>query len=213
MKLTVIIATRNSLSTLKPCLESLSNIVDPGGDVNYLAIDGASTDGTVELIRDNYPKIKLETQNGRGLFPALNEGGERATGDYAMFLHSDDEIGKLDMSKIEIDRNTVVYGMVEFIDDDGNVLFRRRPPLFPKQCLSQYPFIFHPNAIYPRWLLLKYPFDGDRYGAAADMWQVNAFRDEVKFVPTKAITYRFRNHKQSNTVKHLKRPNLVFCFQ
>jgi len=99
----------------------------------------------------------------------------------------------------------VVYGTVEFIDHDNKMLFRRRAPLFPKQCLSQYPFIFHPNAIYPKWLLLKYPFDGEKYGMVADMWQINAFRNEVKFVPTTAIIYRFRIHKQSSTVKSLKR--------
>jgi glycosyltransferase involved in cell wall biosynthesis len=206
MKLTVVIATFNSIATLEQCLKSVSLIRTTGEcTIEQLVIDGGSKDGTVEWIRANHPEVRIEAQTGRGLYQALNEGVNRANGDYIMFLHSDDEIGKVDLREIDFQTNVVVYGTVEFIDDSSKLLFRRRAPLFPKKCLSQYPFVFHPNAIYPRWLLLKYPFDSESHGNAADMWQINAFRDEVKFVPTKAITYRFRIHKQSTTVKSLGR--------
>lgn len=152
-------------------------------------------------------------QQGHGLYQALNEAVIKAAGDYIMFLHSDDEIGKVEFQKLELRSNRVTYGTVEFINEDGELLFRRRAPYFPKQYLSTYPFIFHPNGIYPRALLLKYPFDSDKYGIAADMWQIYAFRNEVEFVPTAAITYRFRIHKQSTTVKNLtRRPPLSYWF-
>jgi len=206
MKVTVITATLNSRSTIDHCLEGcVHTIASNGCEVEQLVVDGGSSDGTVELIHANHPGVRVETQTGKGLYQALNEGVLRAGGDYIMFLHSDDELGKVDLRNIELGLNIVVYGMVEFIDDNGRLLFRRRAPLFPKRCLSQYPFIFHPNAIYPRWLLLKYPFDSDKYGTAADMWQINAFRNEAKFVPSKAIVYRFRIHKESTTVKNLER--------
>jgi len=206
MNLTIITATRNSAATIERCLRTIPSF-KPSDDhrVEILLIDGASQDGTVELAIAACPNLKFETQTSKGLYQALNEAVSKAGGDYIMFLHSDDELAGIDLDAIFFDPKTVVYGAVEFIDEKGNVLFRRRPPLFPKRCLSQYPFIFHPNAIYPKWLLLKYPFDGDKYGTAADMWQINAFRDEVKFVPTTAITYRFRIHTQSTTVKNLKR--------
>jgi len=187
-------------------MESTANF-RPGDqcDIEHLIIDGGSDDGTVPIIQASHPTVRIEFQTGRGLYQALNEGISNARGDYIMFLHSDDEIGNVDLRAIDLRPDTVVYGTVEFIDHDNKMLFRRRAPLFPKQCLSQYPFIFHPNAIYPKWLLLKYPFDGEKYGMVADMWQINAFRNEVKFVPTTAIIYRFRIHKQSSTVKSLKR--------
>jgi len=206
MRLTIITATRNSAATVNRAMESAARC-QPGDqcDIEHVIIDGGSDDGTVQLIHAKHPTARIETQAGRGLYQALNEGINKAGGDYIMFLHSDDEIGKVDLREIDLRPDTVVYGTVEFIDADNKLLFRRRAPLFPKACLSQYPFIFHPNAIYPRWLLLKYPFDGEKHGMVADMWQINAFRNVVRFAPTKAITYRFRIHKHSSTVKNLNR--------
>jgi glycosyltransferase involved in cell wall biosynthesis len=205
MTLTIITATQNSATTIQKCLVSIGNIRLGGVSLEHLVIDGDSTDSTLKTVSTVSGNIRVMNQTSKGLYQALNEAVRGAGGNYIMFLHSDDEIGKVDLRQIDLQPNVVVYGTVEFIDDSSKLLFRRRAPLFPKQCLSQYPFVFHPNAIYPRWLLLKYPFDSDSYGNAADMWQINTFRNEVKFVPTAAITYRFRIHKQSTTVKSLGR--------
>ena len=211
MKLTIITATRNSAHTIDRCQASLDNVTPADGiSIEKLVIDGGSSDGTLELLHGKFADVRIVRQTGKGLYQALNEGVESATGDYVMFVHSDDEVGGVDLRNISLDPDRVFYGGVEFIDWDGNVLYRRRAPRFFKNCLSQFPFVFHPNAIYPRRLLLKYPFDGPRYGLAADMWQINAFRNEVEFVATPAISYRFRVHAESSTVRERARLPWVF---
>jgi len=211
MSLSIITATLNSANTIERTLASIDAMVDAGTTpVERLVIDGGSTDGTLELIRSKHPGTRIIAQTEKGLYPALNEGVRKATGDYIMFVHSDDELSLLDLTRIVLAPDRVTYGGVEFIDAAGAVLYRRRAPCFFKNCLAQYPFIFHPNAIYPRRLLLKYPFDADKYGLAADMWQINDFRHEVSFVATNAINYRFRIHPASSTVMAKERKPALF---
>ena len=58
MKITLITATRNSAKTLPTAIESV--LGQKGVDLNYIVVDGASTDGTVDLLKEYEPKF-----NGR----------------------------------------------------------------------------------------------------------------------------------------------------
>lgn len=59
------------------------------GNVEHIVVDGASTDGTVELIKDSGIKKWISEPDG-GMYDALNKGIEMATGDLIGILNSDD---------------------------------------------------------------------------------------------------------------------------
>jgi glycosyltransferase involved in cell wall biosynthesis len=85
------------ISIITPCLNRVKFIREAVESVlaqNYLSfehiiIDGGSTDGTLELFKQ-YPHLKVEFGQDRGMYDALNKGLKLARGEIIGFLNSDD---------------------------------------------------------------------------------------------------------------------------
>ena len=89
MKVSIITATYNSSETIVDTLKSLEQQSYP--DIEYIIIDGASKDNTLEVVRDNCSRVsKIISEPDKGIYDALNKGIQAATGDVLGFLHSDD---------------------------------------------------------------------------------------------------------------------------
>jgi len=92
MKITVITVVYNSVKTIADALKSVAEQTYP--DIEHIVIDGASTDGTIELIKryqrtgDNTSRFVSEPD--QGIYDAMNKGLNLATGDVIGFLNSDD---------------------------------------------------------------------------------------------------------------------------
>ena len=89
IKITILTATFNSGKTLEQTISSVVN--QDYKDIEYIIVDGASTDNTVDIIK-KYEKygIKWISEPDNGLYDALNKGFDMATGDYFQVLGSDD---------------------------------------------------------------------------------------------------------------------------
>ena len=92
MKISIITASYNSVSTLSNAMESVLH--QTYTDWEYIVVDGGSTDGTVDLIRRYEPrfggKLKWTSEPDHGIYDAMNKGISRATGDVVGILNSDD---------------------------------------------------------------------------------------------------------------------------
>lgn len=119
MKITVITATWNSELTIADTLQSLAS--QEYQNVEYIVIDGASSDRTLEIIRSHGGDVdRLLSEKDAGIYDALNKGISMASGDVVGFLHSDDVYSTSDaLSKIarafddpEVD---AVYGDLEYV--------------------------------------------------------------------------------------------------
>ncbi len=92
--ITVITVTYNLLQAerkdfFKKCVQSVAEQTYP--NIEHLIIDGASNDGTVELIEEcKHQKMKVISQADNGLWEAMNTGAKMATGKYLCYLNSDD---------------------------------------------------------------------------------------------------------------------------
>lgn len=89
-KVSVIVAVFNGVDTAVQCLRSIAE--QRGVDVEIIVIDGLSTDGTVELIKEIFlDKISyFVSEKDRGIYDAWNKGLKLATGDWICFLGIDD---------------------------------------------------------------------------------------------------------------------------
>ncbi|ANP63466.1 glycosyltransferase family 2 protein [Vibrio alginolyticus] len=89
MKVSIITATYNSSETIIDTLKSLEQQSYP--DIEYIIVDGASKDNTLEVVRQNCTRVStIISEPDKGIYDALNKGIQAATGDVIGFLHSDD---------------------------------------------------------------------------------------------------------------------------
>ncbi len=92
MKISIITATYNSESTMRDTIESV--LGQTWKDIEYIVVDGASTDGTKALVESYMErfdgKLKFVSEPDKGIYDAMNKGLARATGDVVGVLNSDD---------------------------------------------------------------------------------------------------------------------------
>ena len=101
MILTIITINRNNAAGLEKTMRSVAAQI--GRDFEYVVIDGASTDGSVEVIRSFETsfgeRLKWITESDKGIYNAMNKGIGMATGDYLQFLNSGDSLVSDDITK------------------------------------------------------------------------------------------------------------------
>jgi len=90
MTISLITPTYNSAKTIRDTLNSVASQTYP--NLEYIVIDGASQDGTLDIIKEysGRLKIKLISEPDKGLYDAMNKGIRLASGDIVGILNSDD---------------------------------------------------------------------------------------------------------------------------
>jgi glycosyltransferase involved in cell wall biosynthesis len=96
MKVTIITVTYNSAQFLEDCMNSvLSQDYD---NIEYIVVDGGSTDETVSIIKKYNDRIsKWVSEKDSGMYDAINKGMKMATGDIIGLLNSDDLLASTDV--------------------------------------------------------------------------------------------------------------------
>lgn len=89
MKVSIITVVYNNAATIKDAIDSV--LSQTYKNIEYIIIDGASTDGTVEIVKSYGDKIAtFISEPDRGLYDAMNKGIALATGEIVGILNSDD---------------------------------------------------------------------------------------------------------------------------
>ncbi|ABL02603.1 glycosyl transferase, family 2 [Candidatus Ruthia magnifica str. Cm (Calyptogena magnifica)] len=100
MKLSIITVVWNNKTTIKDAIDSV--LSQNYQNIEYIVIDGGSSDGTIEIIKNYQNKItKFVSEPDKGIYDAMNKGIVLATGDIIGILNSDDfYINKFVIQKI-----------------------------------------------------------------------------------------------------------------
>ncbi len=123
MKVSIVTATYNSARTISDTIKSV--LGQTFQDIEYIVIDGNSTDMTVSVIKQYEPlfegRLKWLSEKDGGIYDAMNKGIRIATGDVVGVLNSDDYFTSNDVIERMVaafsDGVDAVYGDVHFIHD------------------------------------------------------------------------------------------------
>jgi glycosyltransferase involved in cell wall biosynthesis len=206
-KLTVITIVYNNVRDIERTVLSVLNQTYP--NIEYLVIDGASSDGTLEILKKYEGRLaKLISEKDKGIYDAMNKGLALASGDYILFMNSGDELYASDTVEnvfASAPDADIYYGETEMYDEDWNSLGQRRhkaPETFSWKDFKYGMSISH-QAIYIRRSLTE-PYDL-QYKLSADIdWIIKAAKKAVKIVNTRMYVAKYlvggmskKKHRQS----------------
>ena len=110
MKLSIITINYNNAEGLRKTLDSVA--AQTYRDIEHIIVDGGSTDGSVDIIRDyentikrsltiEHPtiQVKWSSEPDKGIYNAMNKGIRKATGDYVQILNSGDLLAAPDVTE------------------------------------------------------------------------------------------------------------------
>lgn len=92
MKISIIIPAYNCEKFIARCLDSL--FCQSGAELDIIVVNDGSNDGTLNILNSYLPRITVKTIKNSGSAGARNEGLKLASGDFIMFLDSDDYLSK-----------------------------------------------------------------------------------------------------------------------
>lgn len=115
MKVSIITATYNSGKTVRDTIESVLN--QSYTDFEYIIKDGGSKDDTLDICREYEPKfegkMRIMSSPDKGIYDAMNQGFQAASGDVLMLINSDDLFARKDAIEL------AVRSFQEHPDTDG----------------------------------------------------------------------------------------------
>lgn len=174
MKISIITAVYNRADTILSSIDSIAN--QTYENWQHIIVDGASTDGTLELIRSRLTdKMILISEQDSGIYDALNKGLFMAEGDIIGILHSDDFFSDENvlqdiMKKFNAESVDATYGDLQYISNSqpGMVIRHWNAGQYRKSQLRRGWMPPHPTLFLRREVIEKLGSFDTRYKIAAD---------------------------------------------
>jgi len=214
MKISIITVTKNDRDNIENCIDS---VLSQGyKDLEYIVIDGDSTDGTVDIIKQYNSRIsKWISEEDEGIYDAMNKGIGMASCDVVGFLNSDDIYAApniLESVAKNFEDNDIdsCYGDLVYVSkDDTNKIIRNW-----KSCEFNYELFkngWHPP--HPTFFVKKNVYD--KYGVFDTKYQIGAdyalmlkflvkHKIRVKYIPEVLVKMRVGGSSNKNLFNVLR---------
>lgn len=200
MRISIITVVYNEVKTIARTIESV--LSQSYNNVEYIIIDGGSTDGTLNVISKYRNKLAyFVSEQDDGIYDAMNKGIRKATGDIIGILNADDwyepeALGTI-ANVFQDCEADVVYGQLQIIYNDGTKKLFERPGLetFYTQMAVPHPATFLRRSVYEKYGL----FDTSFRIAADYELMLRLYTGGAKFEAVKYIVTNFSADGISST--------------
>ena len=123
-KISIITVNFNNKNGLYKTIESVQK--QTYSNIEYIVIDGGSTDGSKELIEKNAESLSYwVSEKDKGIYDGMNKGLGMATGDYCLFLNSGDYLMDNNVLSLLFDKTILnedlIIGRQKFINERGRI--------------------------------------------------------------------------------------------
>ncbi|MCK8492301.1 glycosyltransferase [Spirosoma sp. RP8] len=150
----IIIVTYNSIKYIRNAIES---VINQDGDYELIVIDGASNDGTLQIIKEYEPRLGYYiSEHDKGIYDAMNKGVRNARGEWIYFLGSDDVLMPNILRQIQPlminTKSVLLYGDVVY--EDGQLFVSKM-----NSKILLHNTIHHQSAFYKRFLFDKFNYN------------------------------------------------------
>lgn len=204
MLFSIITVCFNSEKTIERTIKSV--LEQSCQDYEYILVDGASSDRTLEIIHRYEPlfqgRMKVISEPDKGIYDAMNKGIRAASGELIGIVNSDDYYEKDALAEVEQAYQgydcTIIYGMLRTILDGKEVAVYLKNHEFLEKDMIAHPACFVTKKIYDRFggYSLQYPYSADY----EFMLRIKR-QKEVCFVPIYNIISNFTLDGASGSVK------------
>ncbi len=205
MKISIITVTYNSSKHITSAIQSV--LAQSYPNIEYILIDGASTDNTMEIVDQFRNRIQVvSSEKDRGMYDAINKGIALATGDIVGLLHSDDMLEEKDTVANIVEcfgasKADFVYGDLMYVNkrNINQVIRYWKSGSFSRKKLMLGWMPPHPT-VYVRRELLQNNGDYDlTFSIAADYdWMLRLLTKKIKVAYLPKVLVRMRMGGASN---------------
>lgn len=212
MRLSIITVNYNNKTGLERTIKSIEE--QTYKNFEYIIIDGASVDGSIELIRKHEQYVtKWISEPDTGIYNAMNKGIRMASGKYCLFINSGDELYSPQtverICKLDFDED-FVQGII--YREKGCKKYFIKPP--KDVTLAFYIYgnnNYHQASLIKRQLLLEHPYDESLHIAADYKFNIECLvKYNCSYRPINEIVAKYEFGGRSITVKHDEEPNLIY---
>ncbi len=190
---TIITVCLNIASTIRRTCESIVN--QTFQDFQWIVVDGASTDGTLNILKEYSSRINiLISEPDKGIYNAMNKGIKHATGEYINFMNGGDEFyDNMVLENVILNtafKGDIIYGDEYKIKNGESYMFKNWETITEDILFNRFG-IAHQSSFTKTSILKKYGFD-EKYVIAADFdLFVKAFKKGYSFYKIPIIINRF----------------------
>ncbi|MCI9218163.1 MAG: glycosyltransferase [Lachnospiraceae bacterium] len=203
----VITPSYNQGEFIKATIDSVLNQDYP--NIEYLVMDGGSTDNTVEVLKSYGNRIQWVSEKDLGQADAVNKGIRRAKGQIIGWLNSDDTYLESAISKMVSYMKThpdtdMVYGEGYYTDKEGNVVERYLTEKYDVQRLAEMCIICQPTAFFTKEIVEKAGMLDVEHQLSMDyeLWMRMAKLGKIAYIPEYIATSRM--YEENKTLSRRK---------
>lgn len=217
----IITVTYNAAGTIVPTLESVA--AQSCRLFEYIVVDGASTDGTLDLLNAvSIPGMKVYSSPDKGIYDAMNKGLGYANGEYVIFLNAGDTFhssGTLQLiadAVMDNDFPGIVYGQTDIVSGPERTRMGERhlraPEELTLQSFSDGMVVCHQAFVVLRRITSLYNL---KYRLSADYdWCIRCLQHSRHnvYIPEVIIDYLNEGMTTANRRKSLRERFSIMCY-